>query len=193
MTTTFKIILILLNLLSVDFLAYCQNYPISELKIINVFDNELPEDTIRHINNRKEITLDLLLKDKDNINYKFDSIWIFMPRNDNNSQVKTIIFKHIITSSEINLNKCKLTSFIITSGDGVNRNRGIITTEELYPMVLNVKITPYKTEIKDKLRLYYTYKGKWQVARFRGKIIYTPTEEYRYKRKHAHDNDSVGE
>lgn len=145
----------------------------------------------------KTIRIKLLLNDNDSSNYHFDSLWVFIPPSNifAISKKSTLIYKYKIHSFFFKSNICELISFALHDNSGKNTSGTIaqdeysMFTKPKYPCKLGV----YPGTITDKARLYYTYKGKWQVARFRGKIIYTPIEEYRYKRKHANDNDPVTE
>ena len=158
-----------------------------ELEIFKVTDTELPPN-INHYGIEK--TIYCKLKNKDDSNYKFDSVWYFVYPYSYPKYTYYHAFDYGIKEAVCNKDTCIITSYFTPDNNGYG-HVGNPPKYEPNPYRTNYKDHQIKgpNKLKEKARLYYSYNGKWRLARFRGKITYTPTEVERYKRDHAHDND----
>jgi hypothetical protein len=181
----------ILYLISVSAFSQKTQNKTLELEIFKVTDIELPPNENHY---KIEKTIYCTLKNKDNQNYKFDSAWYFGYPNSYPRNPHYYIFDYGIKAVACQQDTCIIKSYFTPDISGYS-NVGNPPKYEPNPYR-----TPYKghqikgpNKLKEKARLYYSYKGKWRMARFTGKIIYTPTEAERYKRDHAYDNEPPAE
>lgn len=124
-----------------------------------------------------KITVKYKPTDLDSLNYVFDSIWVFSAIPD---RQRTLISKHFI--SQVNFNN--LFVLIINYKTRIG-NQGMLAEPrecERVPYFINYTIGDVRVLIPETVRLYYTYKGKYKIARYYKNIDNRPTLEEERKR-----------
>lgn len=158
-----------------------------ELNIFKVTDTELPPNS-NHYAIEKSIYF--TIDNKDVENYKFDSAWYFLYPNSYPRNPHYLILDHGVKEMICSNDTCIIKSFY-TPDNGSTSTVGIPTQYQPNPYRTPFKIHQIKgpNKLKETARLYYNYKGKWRVARFTNKIIYTPTETERYNRDYPRNSE----
>jgi hypothetical protein len=161
------VILVCLAILSNSDAQQRKSFP-QPLIIINASDTVTR--TVCTYDNK--ITIKCKLIDIDSSNYIFDSIWVFSAIPD---RQLTIITKHLISKTSFS-NTCSLT---IQYKQRVG-NEGFMKEPDnclnVMPHV-NIKYGNVRLPISETVRLYYTYKGKYKIARYYKTIDNRPTYE----------------
>lgn len=110
-----------------------------------------------------KITINYKFTDENSVNYVFDSVWILTSIPDRN---RTFITKHFVNSIGFKSNN---TNSVIINYKRRIGNEGMIAEPrncDLVPYLTNIKFGDVRFLTPETVRLYYTYKGKYKIARF---------------------------
>lgn len=183
---SYLLVLFYLHYLS-ESLAQYSNQSVKPINIISVSEKV----------NRTYCTIDteVIIKykpiDVDSVKFVFDSVWIFTPIS---YRKLTLITKHFVSKISF---KIKDTCLLTLNFKQKIGSEGIMAEPrecQSVPSATNLKIGNVQYLLPETLRLYFTYKGKYKIAKYYKRIANRPTfEEVRKKLResqmHEGDND----